>query len=67
MKKKMYVVIVALLVMVGITTITVLAKTFKDPHIEKKMEEGYTKEKVYSMLAIISLCDEKSMPVIEYQ
>lgn len=65
MKKKIYAIVIALLVIASVTTITVLAKTFKDENVERKMAQGYTKEEVYSMLAIISLSDEKSMPVIE--
>lgn len=65
MKKRIYAVVTVLVLLVSLTTVTAFAKTFKDKNVERKMAQGYTKEEVYSMLAIISLSDENSMPVIE--
>lgn len=65
MKKRIYAVVTILALLASLTTVTAFAKTFKDENVERKMKQGYTKEEVYSMLAIISLSDEKSMPVIE--
>lgn len=65
MKKRIYAVVTVLVLLASLTTVTAFAKTFKDKNVERKMKQGYTKEEVYSMLAIISLSDENSMPVIE--
>lgn len=65
MKKRIYAIVMAIVLLASVTTVTVFAKTFKDENVERKIKQGYTKEEVYSMLAIISLSDENSMPVIE--
>lgn len=65
MKNKIYAVVIAILVIVNITTSMVVAKTFTNITMERKLKEGYSETDVYSMLAIISNCKERSMPKIE--
>lgn len=62
MKKRIIFTVILVLV---VTASTVFAKTFKNITMERKLKEGYSETDVYSMLAIISNCEEKSMPVIE--
>ena len=62
MKKKI-ISIVAVLVVV--TATTVLAKTFTTTVMREKLNQGYSETDVYSMLAIISGCEDKSFPEIE--
>lgn len=66
MKRKVRTLIIVMVVIASITTVTVLGKaTFKNKTVERKIAQGYSEQDVYSMLSIISLCNEKSMPVIE--
>ena len=66
MKSKVRTLVIAMVVIASITTITVLGKAaFRNETVERKIAQGYSEQDVYSMLSIISLCDEKSMPVIE--
>ena len=58
-------VIFTVILVLAVTASTVFAKTFKNITMERKLKEGYSETDVYSMLAIISNCEEKSMPVIE--
>lgn len=65
MKKKIYAITIALLVIASITTITVLAKTLHSDWVEKKLEKGYTETDAYSMLAIMALADENVSAFVE--
>ena len=65
MKKKIYAITIALLVVASITTITVLAKTLHSDWVEKKLEKGYTETDAYSMLAIMALADENVSAFVE--
>ena len=65
MKKKIYAITIALLVVASITTITVLAKTIHSDWIEKKIAKGYTETDAYSMLAIMTLADENVSAFVE--
>ncbi len=65
MKKKIYAITIALLVIASITTITVLAKTIHSDWVEKKLEKGYTETDAYSMMAIMVLSKENVSAFVE--
>ena len=65
MKKKIYAITIALLVIASITTITVLAKTIHSDWVEKKIEKGYTETDAYSMMAIMVLSEENVSAFVE--
>jgi len=65
MKKKIYVITIALLVIASITTMTVLAKTFRSDWVEQKIDKGYTETEAYSLLAVMVLADENVSAFIE--
>lgn len=65
MKKKIYAIIIALLVVASITTISVLAKTIHSDWVEKKIEKGYTKTDAFSMMAIMVLSHENVSAFVE--
>jgi hypothetical protein len=65
MKKKIYAITIALLVIASITTITVLAKTIHSDWVEKKIEKGFTETDAYSMMAIMVLGEENVSAFVE--
>ena len=65
MKKKIYAIIIAVLVVASITTITVLAKTIHSDWVEKKIDKGYTETDAYSMMAIMVLSEENVSAFVE--
>ena len=65
MKKKIYAITIALLVIASITTITVFAKTFRSDWVEQKIDKGYTETDAYSLLAIMVLADENVSAFVE--
>lgn len=65
MKKKIYAITIALLVIASITTITVLAKTIHSDWVVQKMDEGYSETDAYSLLAIMVLADENVPAFVE--
>ena len=65
MKKKIYAITIALLVIASITTITVLAKTIHSDWVKQKMNKGYTDTDAYSMMAIMVLSEENVSAFVE--
>lgn len=65
MKRKMYAIIIALLVVAGITTITVFAKTIRSDWVEQKLDKGYSETDAYSMMAIMVLSEENVSAFVE--
>lgn len=64
-KKTIYTIIIAVLVIVAVTTSTVYAKIARSTWVENKLKQGYSEEDVYSILAILKLSDENFSPTIE--
>ena len=65
MKKKIYTITIALLIIASITTITVFAKTLYSDWVKQKMERGYTETEAYSILGIMVLADENVSAFVE--
>ena len=65
MKKKIYAIIIALLVVASITTVTVLAKTIHSDWVKTKMEKGFTETDAYSMMGIMVLSGENVSAFVE--
>ncbi len=65
MKKKIYAIIIALIVVASITTITVLAKTIHSDWVKNKMKKGYTETDAYSIMAIMVLSGENVSAFVE--
>ena len=64
-KKTIYTIIIAVLVIVAVTTSTVYAKIARSTWVENKLKQGYSEEDVYSIMAILKLSDENFSPTIE--
>ena len=65
MKKKIYAIIITLIVMASITTMTVLAKTIHHDWVTRTVNKGYTETDAYSIMAIIALSDENVFAFVE--
>ncbi len=65
MKKKIYVISIILVIIASLTTITVLAKTFRSDWVERKINNGYSETDAYSMMAIMVLADENVSAFVE--
>ena len=65
MKKKIYAITIALLVVASITTITVLAKTIHSDWVKQKIDKGYADTDAYSMMAIMVLGEENVSAFVE--
>ena len=65
MKRKIYVIIITLLVIVSVTTVTVLAKTLHSDWIAQQMDNGYTETDAYSLLAIVALSEQNVPSFVE--
>ena len=65
MRRKIYSVIISLLVMVNITSVNVFAKVIYSDWVEQKIDKGYTETDAYSIMAIMVLSDENVSAFVE--
>ena len=65
MKRKIYTIIISLLLLAIITTTTVLAKTVRTDWVEQKMRKGHSETDTYSIMAVLVLSEENVSSFIE--